>query len=372
MALKILSVLLMLPLLPSYTIAPALADDVIKPMSDLFRLVVVGDTGIGNDAFHEGFQEVQRAMVEEKPHLLLHVGDYIYNADGSCRNEDLAELEKSLVEPFNGAVVFARGDNDAESEFAGCWAQIATHNKLVDKPSDAREWEGVVDRNDFPLLIVVLDHDGFKTERDRKWLDARIQSAKRRGKWILVLVHDPVVNTSWYDYPCCESLRPFQDMGVDLVISGHQHSFERTLPVHISASGKLEPLRDVKGNVYNRGDGVVYVIAGGGGALLRPFNDQQACGGEQKKNDPCQHKPPEEIRAVVGRRAIANHYVRVELTTQRVAVKAMLVCFVHTQDPRWHADNRAVWGYGARLECDGRPPGIWEYDSFEIVRQDVK
>ena len=39
------------------------------------RILVVGDMGIGDDAFTEGFLAVQQAMVQDAPDLVLFVGD---------------------------------------------------------------------------------------------------------------------------------------------------------------------------------------------------------------------------------------------------------------------------------------------------------
>ena len=42
------------------------------------RIVIVGDTGTGERAYHPGFMAVQKAMRIKKADALLHLGDFVY------------------------------------------------------------------------------------------------------------------------------------------------------------------------------------------------------------------------------------------------------------------------------------------------------
>lgn len=356
----------------SISFAPVFAQEISQPTRAPFRMVVVGDTGIGDNAFHEGFLAVQKAMAEEKPDLLLHVGDYIYNKDRSCREEDIKEVEEKLVIPFNGAVVFARGDNDFQGEFrTKCWSRIVGKSRGVVRPPGAGDAEGFI--NDLKdVFIAVLDWNALSNRRDLEWLTGEVEAAQKAGKWVIVAVHDPVVTTGWYTNSCCESLRPLHGMGVDLVFSGHQHSFERTHQVRISQNTGLLERAGVNAafekDVYARGAGIVYVVTGGGGAFLRPFADQE------KADEALLHRAPAHIMDVVAKRGIMNHYVVVELqeevkegkTVKHAIVTTKLVC--PEGDPRWKPNDRLVWGdQRATLACESQPLGNPAYDSFEIV-----
>ena len=46
--------------------------------AETLRVGVVGDTGIGERAYHAGFTAVAKALKNERPDLLLHLGDFIY------------------------------------------------------------------------------------------------------------------------------------------------------------------------------------------------------------------------------------------------------------------------------------------------------
>ena len=370
-----LGTVLLLLLGLSISCVPVFPQEMSQPMRDSFRMVVIGDTGIGDNAFHEGFLAVQKAMVKEKPNLLLHVGDYIYNKVTSCREDDIKEVEEKLVIPFNGAVVFARGDNDFKDEFrAKCWSRIVEKGKRIIRPPGAGDAEGFI--NDLKdVFIAVLDWNALSGQRDLGWLFGGVEEAKKAGKWIIVAVHEPVVTTGWYNKACCESLRPLHDMGVDLVFSGHQHAFERTHQVRISQKTGLLERVDLDGtlekDVYKRGAGIVYVVTGGGGATLRPFADQE------KSDEAFPHRAPAHIMEAVAKRGLMNHFVLVELKNEVQDGKSVKHALVITKlvcaegDPRWKPMDRLVWGdERAALACERQPAGKPEYDSVEIIQRE--
>lgn len=345
------------------------------------RILVVGDMGIGDDAFAAGFLAVQQAMVQDAPDLVLFTGDYIYTRD-TCLGQTpagvmppyVAEVRDKLVTPFQGQVVFLRGDNDAPEEDSAwakaahtCWQMIAGMSAPLTKPPGAKVWEGV--KEDLPgVFVAALDHDALAADKlgTLDWLREPIQRAKAAGKWVLVVVHAPVVTTAWYEKPCCATLKPFHDMGVDLVFSGHQHSFERTYQLAIPTppdriQSVQTPARVLyQAGAYQAGQGVVYVVTGGGGAWLRPFADQQDA-------PPPTVVAPPHIQRAVARRAIMNHYVRVDLDASRVGVTTMRVCA--PGEPRWRPTDAKIWPGGASmLECHDKPPGVSVFDHFELTR----
>jgi Calcineurin-like phosphoesterase len=344
------------------------------------RILVVGDMGIGDDAFTAGFLAVQQAMIQEAPDLVLYLGDYIYTKNVCTGNTPamdmppyIAEVRDKLVTPFQGNVVFSRGDNDdpeGDSDWAkgadACWQMIASLRAPLTKPPGAREWEGVSE--DLPgVLIAVLDHDALAADKlgALAWLEEPVRRAKGARKWVLVLVHEPVVTTAWFEKPCCATLKPLHDMGVDLVFSGHQHSFERTYPLGVTVPpDRVQPLpaaeyKLYQAGVYPAGRGVVYVVTGGGGAWLRPFADQQA--------SPSAKVAPPYIQHAVARRGIMNHYVRVDLDPNRAGVTTMRVCT--PGEARWKPDIASIWpGGSSMLACHGSSLSLSVFDHFELQR----
>ena len=49
--------------------------------AESIKVVVVGDTGIGERAFHPGFEAVQNAMRKEQADAILHLAEIFWVAD---------------------------------------------------------------------------------------------------------------------------------------------------------------------------------------------------------------------------------------------------------------------------------------------------
>lgn len=95
-----------------------------------------------------------------------------------------------------------------------------------------------------------------------EWLRADLEGS-RSARWTILFVHEPPFCETWeggyYDGepPLREHVVPLmEELGVDLCISGHAHTYERGLPhpPYDSATGE--------------GNTVAYLITGGGGATL--------------------------------------------------------------------------------------------------------
>ncbi len=94
------------------------------------------------------------------------------------------------------------------------------------------------------------------------WLDADLAVARAdpRVRWIVALFHRPPYSSGSHgsDTAIRAAWSPlFEKYGVNLVFSGHDHDYERTLPM-------------AKDAVQADGNGVVYVVTGGAGAPLYP------------------------------------------------------------------------------------------------------
>ena len=102
-----------------------------KTYFESLRVGVVGDTGIGERAYHEGFIAVAKALKNQHPDLLLHLGDFVYQPKmfpRICPERYILEIVKTLVNPFQFKL-FVPGDNDLPPDpknpkGSGCWETI--------------------------------------------------------------------------------------------------------------------------------------------------------------------------------------------------------------------------------------------------------
>ena len=82
--------------------------------AESIKVVVVGDTGIGERAFHPGFEAVQKAMRKEHAAAILHLGDFVYQPEmlpDNCPEKYIHEIKETLVQPYS-VRIFVAGDND--------------------------------------------------------------------------------------------------------------------------------------------------------------------------------------------------------------------------------------------------------------------
>ena len=104
--------------------------------------------------------------------------------------------------------------------------------------------------------------------------------------WIIVYYHSPMY-ASKTDHESLEPLRDtyhalFDEYGVDLVLQGHVHNYQRSYPLIYNDEEPSNPTRvqgailDTRNNayVYEDPEGPIFVIAGTGGRTLHSLYDQ--------------------------------------------------------------------------------------------------
>ena len=100
----------------------------------------------------------------------------------------------------------------------------------------------------------------------RRWLDADLTTADRDPlvRWTVAFDHRPFYSSGQrhgpYEQFVHDELPTLEQHHVDLVLSGHEHNYERTLPLR----GGTVVSRDR--THVRKGQGITYVLTGGGGA----------------------------------------------------------------------------------------------------------
>lgn len=116
---------------------------------------------------------------------------------------------------------------------------------------------------------------GYSGGAQRAWLEATLAEARRAADvdWIVVCMHQVAMSSAPFngaDLGIRRELLPlFDRYGVDLVVSGHEHHYERTHPVRgvVAASDLLTPAVAAAGAVgaVDTARGTVHVTIGVGG-----------------------------------------------------------------------------------------------------------
>jgi len=116
--------------------------------------------------------------------------------------------------------------------------------------------------------------NGYSSGAQRAWLEGELARAQQSDDidWIVVCMHQVAMSSAHFngaDLGIRQQWLPlFEKYGVDLVVAGHEHHFERSFPVRgtLSGSGLLTPApQSSDPALMDTSNGTVHMIIGGGG-----------------------------------------------------------------------------------------------------------
>lgn len=136
--------------------------------------------------------------------------------------------------------------------------------------------------------VVCLDANTYVDPTDSvltNWI--RKEFRHHKNEWRIVAYHQPGFNssTAHYDYQSMRLLAPLlEELGVDLVLTGHVHNYQRTYPLtfmpekdkngkfKMAGTGRVNGTftldHDFDGKTVTKPKGIIYVTTGAGGAQL--------------------------------------------------------------------------------------------------------
>jgi len=226
------------------------------------HFVTVGDFGTG------GTREkaVASSMLTRRPELFIALGDNAYEAGTE------EEIQRNLFEPLANLLAevpfFTVAGNH---EYVTNQGQPFFDNLyLPTSPSGGEryysfDWGFVhfvgLDSN---CAVGLSSNDRCTLAAQRAWLEQDL--AKSQAAWKIVFFHHPPWSSG--DHGSQLTVRRefgplFEKYGVDLVLTGHDHNYERSRPM----IGDREAGSGEKG--------ITYLVVGGGGANLRAFASGQ-------------------------------------------------------------------------------------------------
>jgi acid phosphatase type 7 len=215
-----------------------------------FAFAVIGDSGRGRKG-----QLVVAALLERfEPDLILHTGDIVYPS-GEERH-----YNRRFFVPYGRLLkevpIFpVLGNHDLERGNGAAYLNNF-HLPRNDPRGTRRYYSFDWGNAHFVALNSELYHGdhSYRPEEQKAWLERDLKET--RQLWKIVYFHRPIYSSSKHgsDERIREDLEPvLMRHGVDLVFSGHDHVYERTVPIC----------------------GVVYVVSGGGGKGLYPAGSSE-------------------------------------------------------------------------------------------------
>jgi hypothetical protein len=238
------------------------------------------------------------AMGEEKPDMFIGLGDLSYAGPGS--EEEFCELVRSEVgqgPPFE--IVSGNHEEDTGGDgrldaFAAC---------LPDSLNAVGEYgeQYYFDVGRLARFIMISpdltidrsyryygETDSGADTADLAWLKRAIDEARSTGiEWIVVGMHKNCISVGEYYCEVYQDLfSTLIDKRVDLVLAGHDHTYQRSKQISAPRAGCPDVTVDRfeadcvadDDNTYAKGVGSTFLIVGTGGAELYPVhaNDPEA------------------------------------------------------------------------------------------------
>lgn len=203
------------------------------------ELAVLGDSGSGSSD-----QAAVAAQLLSVPiDLVIHVGDLAY------ANGTLPELEANHFAMYrdlqSSIPIFpALGDHDWVTDDAGPYREVYTLPE-TGGPAAGERWYSF----DWGTVHVTVMDAISGAREQRAWVEADLAGTDR--PWRIVVAHTPPYSSGFHGSSTGfrQDYAPlFERYGVQLVVSGDDHDYERTVPL----------------------GGVTYLVTGGGGRSVRP------------------------------------------------------------------------------------------------------
>ena len=214
-----------------------------------YSFLVFGDSGTGSS--HQ--MMVGDRMLESPAHFILHVGDM------SQRDGGASEYDPQFFWPYEdliGEVVLwpCRGNHDTHINNGAPWREA--FYTPGNNPAGSEDYYSFDFGN---AHVIVLDSNADTSPGGAQYRFLDEDLGANTAMWNFVVFHHTIYsagNKHGGNMRIRENLVPlFDEHGVDIVFTGHDHDYERT-----------EALRS--NGIVGPGEGTVYVTTGGGGGSL--------------------------------------------------------------------------------------------------------
>lgn len=202
-----------------------------------FRFAVYGDTRTN----HNVHWSVIKALAREHVDFAIHTGDLV---DFGVQEEQwrrFFNIERPLI--ASRPLVATFGNHDRSTR--GHYRRFLLMNMVEDgRRYFSRDWGRV--------RMVVMDYEEEYRDGSSQYafIEKRLAEAVQREMFIVMVIHEPPYSSGKHgsNLKVREVVRGLcARFGVELVVSGHDHNYERIKPV----------------------DGVTYVVSGSAGAPIR-------------------------------------------------------------------------------------------------------
>jgi len=222
------------------------------------HIVAAGDWGCSSNT-----EKTVKSANSMNPQLLLALGDYSYEKTSTCW--------LNVIKPINSITKINIGNHEDDSE--------SLLNAYLSHFGLSKQYYSF-DINNVHVLTMATE-EKFEPNSDQYNFvvnDLRKAANNPDIKWIIVTMHYPFYSSpnTCKESDCAgnaesrELFHPlFDKYGVDLVLQGHVHNYQRSFPLKFNQESSSKPLVTSTNKAeYNNPNGVIFAIVGTGGVNL--------------------------------------------------------------------------------------------------------
>ncbi|HKQ20424.1 MAG TPA: hypothetical protein VJS91_00165 [Nitrososphaeraceae archaeon] len=226
-----------------------------------FNFAAAGDFGCSTNT-----QNTIENMQSKDPEIVLTLGDHSYHSTADCWFD--------MMSPVKDKLMLTLGHHDVEDGQAKMNQYM--NSFALDKPFYSYDY------NKVHFLVMSAKSVYYKGSEQYNFVleDLKKASENENVNWIVVSSYGPPY-TSPSEHTAFKQLREvyhpiFEQYGVDLVLSAHNHNYQRTYPLTYNPNDSGEPtVTNTAATDYDgQKDGIVFAIVGTGGVNFYSFNGQ--------------------------------------------------------------------------------------------------
>src|SRR6476619_2488893 len=229
-----------------------------------FSMAAVGDWGCTSNT-----DKTVKKISSEKPNIVLALGDYSYEPSADCWLKAVKQIDDITKITIGNHEDSPNEDLDAYMSNFGMNKQFYSFTK-----------------NNVHFVVMATEIP-YKSGSDQyKFVvnDLSKASTDKNVDWIVVFMHR-IMYTSPTSCSSCgalsdlrETYHPlFNKYGVDFVLQGHAHDYQRSYPLQYDQKDEEDPIvTDKNSGKYNDPKGEIYAIVGTGGEDLHALKSKSS------------------------------------------------------------------------------------------------
>ncbi len=222
------------------------------------HIVAAGDWGCSSNT-----EKTVKSANSMDPQLVLALGDYSYEKTSTCWLD--------VIKPINSITKINFGNHEDESK--------SLLNSYLSHFGLSKQYYSFDIHNVHVLTMATEEEFGSKSDQYKFVVNDLRKAANNPDiKWIIVTMHYPFYSSpnTCKESDCAgneesrELYHPlFDKYGVDLVLQGHVHNYQRSFPLKFNQESSSKPLMTSTNKAeYKNPDGVIFAIVGTGGVNL--------------------------------------------------------------------------------------------------------